>query len=93
MEVVNGIRLRKQRVPLGVLGVIYESRPNVTMDVAGLAIKTGNAAILRGGKETIHSNRALVQIIRQTLTAQGLPADAIQLAPSFCSTKKFHCWT
>ncbi|HAE59046.1 MAG TPA: glutamate-5-semialdehyde dehydrogenase [Anaerolineae bacterium] len=78
----NGIRLRKQRVPLGVLGVIYESRPNVTLDVAGLAIKTGNAAILRGGKETIHSNRALVQIIRQTLTAQGLPADAIQLIDS-----------
>ncbi len=78
----NGIRLRKQRVPLGVLGVIYESRPNVTMDVAGLAIKTGNAAILRGGKETIHSNRALVQIIRQTLAAQDLSADAIQLIDS-----------
>jgi glutamate-5-semialdehyde dehydrogenase len=74
----NGIKLRKQRVPMGVLGVIYEARPNVTMDVAGLALKTGNAAILRGGKETIHSNRALVQIIQQTLTAQGLPADAVQ---------------
>jgi len=74
----NGMRLRKQRVPLGVLGVIYESRPNVTMDIAGLAIKTGNAAILRGGSETIHSNRALVQIIQQTLNARGLPAKAIQ---------------
>jgi glutamate-5-semialdehyde dehydrogenase len=78
----NGLKLRKQRVPLGVLGVIYESRPNVTMDVAGLALKTGNAAILRGGKETIHSNRALVNIIQQTLTAQNLPADAIQFIDS-----------
>lgn len=78
----NGMQLRKQRVPLGVLGVIYESRPNVTMDVAGLCLKTGNAAILRGGKETIHSNRALIQVIQQTLTAQGLPADAIQFIDS-----------
>ena len=70
----NGLKLHKQRVPLGVLGVIYEARPNVTMDVAGLSIKTGNAAILRGGKETIHSNRALVKIIQQTLNACGLPA-------------------
>lgn len=74
----NGLRLRKQRVPIGVLGVIYESRPNVTMDVAGLAIKTGNAAILRGGKETIHSNRALVAIVQQALQSQGLPGDAVQ---------------
>ncbi len=74
----NGIQLRKQRVPLGVLGVIYEARPNVTIDVAGLALKTGNAAILRGGKETIHSNLALVAIIRAALTANGLPAESIQ---------------
>ncbi len=74
----NGLRLRKQRVPVGVLGVIYESRPNVTMDVAGLAIKTGNAVILRGGKETIYSNRALVAIARQALQANGLPIDAVQ---------------
>jgi glutamate-5-semialdehyde dehydrogenase len=78
----NGLKLRKQRVPLGVLGVIYESRPNVTLDVAGLALKTGNAAILRGGKETLHSNRALVQVIRQTLEACNLPADAIQFIDS-----------
>jgi glutamate-5-semialdehyde dehydrogenase len=78
----NGLKLRKQRVPLGVLGVIYESRPNVTMDVAGLCLKTGNAAILRGGKETLHSNRALVQVIQQTLTAQSLPPDAIQFIDS-----------
>jgi len=74
----NGIQLRKQRVPLGVLGVIYEARPNVTIDVAGLAIKTGNAAILRGGKETLRSNLALVKIIRAALTASGLPSDSIQ---------------
>lgn len=74
----NGLRLRKQRVPIGVLGVIYESRPNVTMDVAGLALKTGNAVILRGGKETIHSNRALVAIVQQALQAEGLPIEAVQ---------------
>ena len=74
----NGLRLRKQRVPIGVLGVIYESRPNVTMDVAGLAIKTGNAVILRGGKETIHSNRALVAVIHLSLQAAGLPKEAVQ---------------
>ncbi len=78
----NGMTLRKQRVPLGVLGVIYESRPNVTMDVAGLAIKTGNAAILRGGSETIHSNRALVKIIQLSLGANLLPADTIQFIDS-----------
>ncbi|MEI7846968.1 MAG: glutamate-5-semialdehyde dehydrogenase [Chloroflexota bacterium] len=78
----NGMSLRKQRVPLGVIGVIYESRPNVTMDVAGLAIKTGNAAILRGGSETIHSNRALVSIIQQSLQASGLPAETIQFIDS-----------
>ncbi len=74
----NGLRVHKQRVPLGVLGVIYEARPNVTMDVAGLALKTGNAAILRGGSETIHSNRALVAVVRQALEQCALPADAIQ---------------
>jgi len=74
----NGLRARKQRVPLGVLGVIYEARPNVTVDVAGLAVKTGNAAILRGGSETMHSNRELVSAIRQALEETGVPADIIQ---------------
>jgi glutamate-5-semialdehyde dehydrogenase len=74
----NGLRVHKQRVPLGVLGVIYEARPNVTIDVAGLALKTGNAAILRGGSETMRSNQALVEVIRQSLEASGLPADAVQ---------------
>ena len=78
----NGLRARKQRVPLGVLGVIYEARPNVTVDVAGLALKSGNAVILRGGSETIHSNRALVALVRETLAAAGLPADAVQFIDS-----------
>jgi glutamate-5-semialdehyde dehydrogenase len=74
----NGLKLRKQRVPLGVIGVIYESRPNVTIDVAGLAIKTGNATILRGGKETIHSNRVLVELAQKALAQSGLPSTAVQ---------------
>ena len=74
----NGLRAHKQRVPLGVLGVIYEARPNVTVDVAGLAIKTGNTAILRGGSETLNSNRALVAVIQRALVENGLPAEAIQ---------------
>jgi glutamate-5-semialdehyde dehydrogenase len=73
----NGLKLRRQRVPIGVLGVIYESRPNVTIDIAGLAVKTGNAAILRGGSETIRSNRALVEAVRQALARAGLPEDSI----------------
>lgn len=75
----NGLRVRKRRVPIGVLGVIYESRPNVTADVAALALKTGNAVILRGGKETLRSNNALVDAIQQALAEQGAPADAVQL--------------
>ena len=74
----NALRVHKQRVPLGVLGVIYEARPNVTVDVAGLAIKTGNAAILRGGSETLHSNRILVSIIQRALMENSLPMEAIQ---------------
>jgi len=74
----NGLRVRKQRVQLGVLGVIYEARPNVTVDVAGLALKSGNAAILRGGSETLRSNQALVSVIRDVLKQHGLPSDAIQ---------------
>lgn len=78
----NGLRLCRRRVPIGVLGVIYEARPNVTIDIAGLALKTGNAAILRGGKETIHSNRILVELIRTALDSCGLPADAVQFIDS-----------
>jgi glutamate-5-semialdehyde dehydrogenase len=75
----NGIRLNKQRIPLGVLGVIYEARPNVTVDVAGLALKAGNGAVLRGGSETIHSNRALAAALQRGLQDSAIPTDAIQL--------------
>jgi glutamate-5-semialdehyde dehydrogenase len=77
-ELPNGLKLSRRRVPLGVLGVIYESRPNVTIDIAGLSIKTGNAAILRGGKETIHSNQALAGLVWKALRENSLPAEAVQ---------------
>lgn len=73
----NGLRIARRRTPLGVLGVIYEARPNVTIDVAALCLKTGNAAILRGGKETLRSNLALAAAIRKALPDSNLPADAI----------------
>jgi len=75
----SGIQVGKMRVPLGVIGIVYESRPNVTIDAAGLCIKSGNATILRGGSEAIHSNRALARLIREGLETAGLPADAVQL--------------
>jgi glutamate-5-semialdehyde dehydrogenase len=75
----NGLKIRKRRVPVGVLGVIYESRPNVTVDVAALALKTSNAVILRGGSETLRSNIALVDTIQGALASVGFPADAVQL--------------
>ena len=76
-ELPNGLKLYRRRVPLGVLGVIYESRPNVTIDIAGLSIKTGNATILRGGKETINSNKALAELVRKALCENSLPAEAV----------------
>ncbi len=78
----NGLSVHKQRVPIGVLAVIYESRPNVTVDVTGLALKSGNAVILRGGSETLHSNRALVAVIRDVLAESGLPQGAVQFIDS-----------
>ncbi len=75
----SGIQVGRMRVPLGVIGIIYESRPNVTVDAAILCIKSGNATILRGGSEAIHSNRALAALIRSALLAAGLPEDAVQL--------------
>ncbi|MDD5368256.1 MAG: glutamate-5-semialdehyde dehydrogenase [Anaerolineaceae bacterium] len=80
-ELPNGLRLHKQRVPLGVLAVIYEARPNVTVDVTGLALKSGNCAILRGGSETIQTNRALSVAIQRGLSGSGIPVDCIQLIP------------
>ena len=78
----NGLRLAKKRVPLGVIGVIFESRPNVTIDIAALCLKTGNAVILRGGKETLRSNIALVNLVREAAESQGASADAVQLITS-----------
>ena len=75
----SGIQVGRMRVPLGVIGIIYESRPNVTIDAAVLCIKSGNATILRGGSEAIHSNRALAALIRTALVEAGLPEDAVQL--------------
>ncbi|AGA30883.1 glutamate-5-semialdehyde dehydrogenase [Singulisphaera acidiphila] len=78
----NGLQVTQVRVPLGVIFMIYESRPNVTLDAAALCVKSGNAAILRGGKEAIHSNRALHRVLADELAASGLPADAVQLVPT-----------
>jgi len=78
----NGLTIERVAVPLGVIGIIYESRPNVTADAGGLALKSGNAAILRGGSESFHSSRALVAALQAGLRAAGLPEDAIQLVPT-----------
>ncbi len=77
----NGLETARMRIPLGVIGIIYESRPNVTVDAAGLCLKAGNAVILRGGSEALHSNMALAQIIAQGLADAGLPAAAAQVIP------------
>ncbi|OBC15895.1 glutamate-5-semialdehyde dehydrogenase [Mycobacterium sp. 852013-50091_SCH5140682] len=78
----NGLQLRQQRVPLGVVGMVYEGRPNVTVDAFGLTLKSGNAALLRGSSSAVRSNEALVHALRAALVAEGLPADAVQLLPS-----------
>jgi glutamate-5-semialdehyde dehydrogenase len=78
----SGIRVGQMRVPIGVFGMIYESRPNVTIEAASLAIKSGNACILRGGSEAIDSNRALADVVRAALQEAGLPQDAVQLVPT-----------
>ena len=75
----SGIRVGQMRVPIGVFGMIYESRPNVTIEAASLSIKSGNACILRGGSEAIDSNKALARLVQQALSEAGLPADAVQL--------------
>ncbi len=78
----NGMRLSRRRVPIGVIGVIYEARPNVTIDIAALCLKTGNASILRGGRETFNSNMALVKVIQAALAKTGLPAASVQYIES-----------
>lgn len=80
----NGIQMKQVRVPLGVMGMVYEARPNVTVDAFGLALKSGNAALLRGSKTARHSNAMLVEILQDTLAANDLPREAVQLLP--CET-------
>ncbi|WP_151636560.1 glutamate-5-semialdehyde dehydrogenase [Noviherbaspirillum aerium] len=75
----TGIQVGQMRVPLGVIGIIYEARPNVTVDAAGLCIKSGNATILRGGSEAIHCNQALARLVKEGLAGAGLPEDAVQI--------------
>lgn len=81
----NGMRITKTRVPMGVIGIIYESRPNVTVDAATLCIKSGNAVILRGGKEAINSNKTLMDIMRESVAECGFPMDIVQLV---CDTSR-----
>lgn len=78
----NGLKLSRIRVPIGVIGIIYESRPNVTADAAALCVRAGNAALLRGGSEAVHSNRAIHAALIEGLVAGGVPAEAVQLIPS-----------
>ena len=78
----NGLRVQRVRVPLGVIGAIYESRPNVTVDIASLCLKSGNAAVLRGGKEAFNTNMALANVITDALESSELPADAVQFVAS-----------
>ena len=78
----NGLHMSRVRVPLGVIGIIYESRPNVTADAAALCLASGNAALLRGGSEAVHSNRAIFAALQAGIAAAGLPADAVQLVPT-----------
>ncbi len=78
----NGLQVGRMRIPLGVIGIIYESRPNVTSDAAALCLKAGNAVILRGGSEAILSNRAIAETIQNALEAQGLPREAVQVIPT-----------
>ena len=77
-QLESGLKIERRRVPLGVVAIIYEARPNVTIDVATLCLKTGNAAILRGGKETYRTNSQTVKVIRKALIQHGLPIDAVQ---------------
>src|SRR5699024_4569697 len=79
----NGLRLRQIRVPMGVVGMIYEARPNVTVDAAGLALKSGNAVVLRGGSAAADSNRAIIRVLQRALEGRGLPATLVQSVDEF----------
>jgi len=89
----NGLQIRQLRVPMGVVGIIYEARPNVTVDAAGLCLKSGNVALLRGSSSAAGTNAALVEILREALVARGIPADAIQLVPGLTHESTKHLMT
>lgn len=89
----NGVRLQQVRVPLGVVGIVYEGRPNVTVDAAGLALKSGNAVLLRGSSSAAHSNAVLVSVLADELRAAGLSRDAVQLLPSHDRASVHHLIT
>ncbi len=89
----NGLRVRQVRVPLGVVGIIYEARPNVTVDAAGLTLKSGNAALLRGSSSAYATNTALVDVMRSALAEVGFPADAVQLVPGTSHESVKHLMT
>jgi glutamate-5-semialdehyde dehydrogenase len=92
----NGLMVGRMRIPIGVIGIIYESRPNVTADAAGLCLKSGNSVILRGGSEASHSNQAIGHILRKVLIKMGLPQEAIQIfsyTEASCITLEYLYWT
>ncbi len=89
----NGLQVRQVRVPMGVVGIIYEARPNVTVDAAGLCLKSGNAALLRGSSSAFDSNTVLVDVMREALVKSGLPADAVQLVPGTSHESVKHLMT
>ena len=89
----NGLQVRQIRVPMGVVGIIYEARPNVTVDAAGLCLKSGNAALLRGSSSAQATNEVLVDVLRGALVASGLPADAVQLVPGTSHESVKHLMT
>ena len=88
----GGLKIEKTRVPLGVVFFIYESRPNVTADAAGICVKSGNAVILRGGKEAVHSSRAIVEVLTRTGESVGLPARAVQLVERPIAPRSASFW-
>ena len=92
-RLANGLELRQVRVPLGVVGIVYEARPNVTVDAAGLCLKSGNAVLLRGSSSAYRSNTALVAVMQDALTGAGLPKDAVQLVPGTSHDSVRHLMT
>ena len=90
--VASGMQVQRVRVPLGVILFIYEARPNTTADAAAICLKASNAVILRGGREAKESNAAIVAVLSEALTSEGLPADAIQTVPPTTTSRSTSCW-